>query len=459
MLPKSERAEILAQIAKLTPPEQRALEYDWTFWGRPKQQWPEPTLPNGKEWFIWVLLAGRGFGKTRTAVECISQMLRGPSPLIAPKDAPEVMTFVADTPFDMRQYLIEGVSGFENIGPPEYRPVHEPSKKTLTWPNGCKALLFSAEDPETLRGASGSFFYWDELAKAKKAREGWSNMLFGMREKKPRGLITTTPRPPSKSEGGALLREIIKRDSTAVTTGSTYENRSNLSEVFYREVIEPLEGTRLARQEVLGEILDDVPGALWTWEIIDRARKNNDGAPITREMVPPLRRKIIGVDPSGATSSDDDSHDAIGIILAGIDAEGTVYVLKDSTMRDSPLRWAREVCRLYDFEKADRVVGEQNFGGALVEHTIRNVDRNVSYRAVHASRGKVVRAEPIAALYEQGRVKHVGQFPELEEQMTLFASTGYIGDGSPDRVDALVWAITELVRIRPGVAITGRSGA
>ena len=433
-LPEALRAEALAGFSD---EEMGLLEYDWEFWARPEQ-----IMPAG-DWFVWMILAGRGWGKTRTAVENISAMLRGPSPLKAPPDAPAIMSIVADTPFDMRQYSIEGPSGFLNVGPKEFRPTHEPSKKALTWPNGCKALLFSAEDPESTRGASGSFFWWDELAKSRYAAEGWTNMLFGMREGNPRGIVTTTPRPIP------LIKKLRTRGSTKITVGSTWDNRSNLSEVFYREVIAPLEGTRLGRQEISAEILEDVPGALWTRDLIDKALR-----PVN---LPDMARVVVGVDPSG-TEGEEDKGDAIGIVVAGKGVDGRAYILADRTLQLSPDAWGRRVVEAYHEFHADRIVAEANFGGAMVESIIRTVDRSVAYKKVTASRGKAVRAEPIAALYEQGRVSHVGSFVELEDQFcAMTRNDGYLGEGSPDRLDAAVWALTELMLAPPTAeARTGR---
>jgi phage terminase large subunit-like protein len=410
-------------LKSLSPSELSYLQWDWNFWGRGDQQCPPD------DWFVWLILSGRGWGKTRTAVENIAKMLRGPTPLQAPKDAPAVMSIIADTPFDMRQYTIDGPSGFLNVGPTEYRPIHEPSKKTLTWPNGAKALLFSAEDPESTRGASGSFFWWDELAKSRYANDGWDNMLFGMREGNPRGIVTTTPRPLK------IIKDLKARKSTHVTIGSTWDNKANLSPVFYREVIEPLVGTRKGRQEIDGEILDDVPGALWTREMIDQCLVKS---------APDMQRIVVAVDPSG-TKGEEDNGDDIGIVAAGKGVDGMCYVLSDKTCKLSPAGWGRMAVNLYNDMKADRLVAEKNFGGAMVEAVIRSVDSKVSYKDVNASRGKTARAEPVAALYEQGRVKHVKSFSALEDQMCSMTGDGYMADGSPDRVDALVWAVTELM--------------
>ena len=357
-------------------------------------------------------------------------MLRGDTPMSAPPGAPAVMSIIADSQFDMRQYTIEGLSGFMNVGPKDYRPLHEPSKKTLTWPNGCKALLFSSEDPEALRGASGEFFWWDELAKSRYARAGWDNMLFGMREGNPRGIVTTTPRPIP------LIRDLIARPSTHVTRGSTFDNRENLSPVFYREVIEPLEGTRLGRQEINAEILDDVPGALWTRDMLEAARHTGS--------LPDMARIVVAVDPSGQ-GGDDENADSIGICVAGKGVDGNGYILADRTCDLSPAGWGRRAVDAYHEFGADRIVAEKNFGGAMVEHVIRTIDDTVSYKEVTASRGKIVRAEPVASLYEQKKIKHVGDLSPLEDQMVSMSSDGYEGSGSPDRVDAAVWAVTDLM--------------
>jgi phage terminase large subunit-like protein len=303
---------------------------------------------------------------------------------------------------------------------------------TLVWPNGCKALLFSAEDPEVTRGASGSFFWWDELAKAKKASLGWENMLFGMREGRPRGIITTTPRPIP------LLKKIMKAASTRITRGSTWENKANLSEVYYREVIAPLEGTRTGRHEISGEIIEDLPGALWTRTMIDKARERVD--------LPDFTRVVVAVDPSGARNITDDASAAIGIVVAARGVDGRGYVLADRSCKLSPAGWGKRACDAYDEFQADRLIAERNFGGAMVEHVIKTTDDNVRYEEVVASRGKVIRAEPISNLYEKGLVSHVAQdMIALEDQCCEMATDGFAGDGSPDRVDALVWALSALM--------------
>lgn len=432
-LSASQRREVLKG---LTDAECEALQWDWQFWGRPEQILPDAY------WFVWLILAGRGWGKTRTAVENIAELLRGSTPFTAPPGAPGLLSIVADSPFDMRQYSIDGPSGFLHVGPPEYRPLYEPSKKTLTWPNGAKALLFSAEDPETLRGASGSFFWWDELAKSRYAEEGWSNMLFGMREGNPRGIVTTTPRPTK------LIKELRARKSTNLTVGSTWDNRANLSPIFYTEVIEPLIGTRKGRQEIDAEILDDVPGALWTRAMIDAAL-------ISKDKVPDLQQVSVAIDPSGTDGDEEADNDDVGIVAAGKGVDGHAYVLADRTCNLSPAGWARRAVDTYKDVEADRIVAEVNYGGAMVEAVIRTADPKVPFRIVHASRGKVARAEPVAALYEQGKIHHVGSFGALEDEMCAFTRDGYVGDRSPNRADALVWVLTDLM-LGKSVGSTGK---
>jgi phage terminase large subunit-like protein len=243
--------------------------------------------------------------------------------------------------------------------------------------------------------------------------------------------VTTTPRPIP------LIRKLKASDSTRVTIGSTWDNRANLSEIYYREVIVPLAGTRLGRQEINAEILDDVPGALWTREMIDQARK-----PV---VLPDMARIVVAVDPSGARSASDEKADSIGIVVAGKGVDGRGYILADRTCKLSPAGWGKRAVKAYHDFGADRLIAEINFGGAMVESTIRTVDPDVAYKEVHASHGKRIRAEPISALYEQKRISHVGELSALEDQMCQMASDGYLGEGSPDRLDAAVWALTELM--------------
>jgi phage terminase large subunit-like protein len=338
------------------------------------------------------------------------------------------MALVGPTASDVRDVMIEGESGLLAISPPWNRPRYEPSKRRLTWPNGAMATTYSAEEPERLRGPQHDGAWCDELA-AWRYAETWDMLMFGLRlGRDPRAIVTTTPRPVK------LLRELLALDTTTKTGGSTYENRANLAPAFLDQIIRRYEGTRLGRQELNAELLDDVEGALWTRAMIDGAR--------TAEA-PDLARVVVAIDP--ATTATEDS-DETGIVVAGRGVDGRFYVLDDCSCRLTPDGWATRAVGAFDRYEADRIIGEVNNGGDLVESCIRHAasarSRHIAYAKVHASRGKLVRAEPIAALYEQGRVSHVGSFPALEDQLCSWVPGSH--DGSPDRMDALVWALTEL---------------
>ena len=337
---------------------------------------------------------------------------------------------IAPTAADARDVMVEGESGILACSPPDFRPLYEPSKRRLTWPNGAVATLYSAEEPDRLRGPQHDLIWADEPA-AWKYPETWDMAMFGLRlGTDPRVIATTTPRPTR------LIRDLVADPGTVVTRGTTYENARNLAPAFLAAIVKKYEGTRLGRQELNGEILDDNPGALWHRGVIENLR--------VREH-PPLLRIVVGVDP--AVTSDPKS-DETGIVVAGIAADGHCYVLEDASLQGTPLTWATAVKRVYDQYQADRVVAEKNNGGELVEANLRTVDRSLSYRGVWASRGKRTRAEPISSLYEQGRVHHVGAFPALEDQMCDWVPDS--GDPSPDRMDALVWALTELTQSTTG---------
>jgi len=394
-----------------------ALENSWLAVARPNQ------LPPPGDWQIWLLLAGRGFGKTRTLAEWVcDQVTLGRAARIA---------LVAATAADARDVLVEGESGILAVAPRWFRPIYESSKRRLTWPNGAIATTFSAEEPERLRGPQHDAAVCDELG-AWSRPETWDMLQFGLRlGQKPRCLVATTPRPTK------LIRELLAREGrdVVVTRGSTYENRANLAPGFFDQVIGKYEGTRLGRQELNAELLEDTPGALWSHGIIDAARQ---------AAAPNLARIVVAIDPA-MTSGED--ADETGILVVGKDHQGHGYVLADVSGRYQPIEWAKIAIAAYRTHHADRIVAERNNGGDMVEATIRMVDPNVPVTTVWASRGKVTRAEPISALYEQGRMHHVGGFPQLEDQMTNFTSdfdrqkAGY----SPDRLDALVFATTELL--------------
>lgn len=399
--------------AGLTEDESRALEWDWSFWARPKQ-----IAPPG-DWRTWLILAGRGFGKTRTA----AQWVQGE----AESGRRRRLAIVTATAGDARDVMVEGESGILAVSPPWCRPKYEPSKRRLTWPNGARATLFSADEPDRLRGPQHDGAVADELA-AWRYPEAWDQLMFGLRlGRDPRVVVATTPRPTP------IIRDLLRDPTTVATTGSTYENATNLAAPFLAKILSKYEGTRLGRQELYAEILDDSPGALWK-------RGALEGLRVTR--APDLSRVVVAVDP--AVSSTEDS-DETGIVVVGLGAnDGRLYVLDDGSMgRATPHEWASEVVALYRRHRADRVVAEVNQGGDLVEATIRTVDPNIPYSAVRATRGKAVRAEPVAALYEQGRVHHVGLLARLEDQMVTWDPSA--GGKSPDRVDALVWAVTELL--------------
>lgn len=425
-LPISERDKILTS---LTEGQAEALKWDWDFYARPNQM-----IPPG-EWATWLLLAGRGFGKTKTGAETVRRLVCGKTPLEGTNY--KHIALVAETAADARDVMIEGPAGLLWVHPKDFRPHFQPSVRRLTWPNGSVATLYNAVEPDQLRGPQHALAWCDELAKWRYVEETWENLEYGMRVgTNPRRIITTTPRPLPIIK--RLIAEARLPSSMTVTTrGSTYDNRANLPKSFFQDVINRHEGTRTGRQEIYAEILDDMPGALFRQGQIETTRIKNP------ELMPPLQRIVVALDPSVTTK---ENSDETGIIVAGIDDNKHAYILDDKSGVMAPIEWAKVAVRLYHHHAADRIIAEINQGGDMVESTIRGVDRNVAYRGVHATRGKVVRAEPVSALYEQGRVHHVGNFKVLEDQMCSFtADFDRSQNGSPDRVDALVWALTELV--------------
>lgn len=330
--------------------------------------------------------------------------------------------------------MVEGDSGLLGVHPKAFRPTYEPSKRRLTWPNGAVATIFNGTEPDQMRGPQYDLAWCDELAKWRYAQESWDMLQFGLRlGDDPRQLITTTPRPI------VLLKNIMKDPRTVVTRGSTYENSANLAKTFLDNIRAKYEGTRLGRQELQAEVLDDVPGSLWTREGIDKYRKG------PTDKLPDMQRVVVAIDPAGKSQETAISEGTAetGIVVAGLGVDGRGYVLDDLSVSLSPNGWARRALSAFDQYSADAIVVETNQGGDMVKHTIKSV-RNVPVVEVHASRGKVTRAEPIAALYEQGRISHVGSHADLEDQMVLFTPLGIAGDTTGDRVDALVWALTQL---------------
>lgn len=408
-LPEDERAALLET---LSDEEALALCYDWPFWARPNQ-----LAPAG-DWQTWLLLAGRGFGKTRTGAEQVRSWVES--------QCYSRIALVAPTAADARDVMVEGESGILAISPPTWRPLYEPSKRRITWPNGAIATTYSADEPDRLRGPQHDGAWADELA-AWRYPDAWDMLQFGLRlGDAPRVVVTTTPRPVP------ILRELLQDKASAVTRGSTYDNRGNLAPTFLARMLAKYEGTRLGRQELYAELLDDTPGALWTRGRVEalRLRRVPEGVR--------LIRVVVAVDPEASSA---EGAAETGIIAAGLGDDGHGYILDDASIRGSPNEWASAAVTLYYKSNADRIVAEQNNGGEMVESTIRTVDRLVSYRAVYASRGKATRAEPVAALYEQGKIHHIGMFATLEDQMCSWVP----GQTSPDRMDALVWAITDLM--------------
>lgn len=403
-------------------PGREGGEWDWQH-ARSDQRpprWPDP-------WLTWLLKGGRGSGKTRTGAEVTHRVAKQVSR----------MYLIAATGFDLRETMIEGVSGILATSPPGARPKWEPSKKKLTWPNGCIAQGFSAEEPDRLRGPAAGFIWADEPAHWPLVVDCWSNLKFGLRVKGPirtKIVATTTPLPTK------WMKELIKDPKTVVHSVSTYANLANLSEEFAEEVISEYEGSRIGRQELYGELLEDVEGALWQWSMLQWVTD-----------APPLVTIAVGVDPAGTTNK---KSDETGIIVVGIDRNKDFYVLEDGTGKLSPGDWARRVNSLYDEWSADRIVVEKNFGNDMVTFTLENSGYSGAHIvAVQSRRGKELRAEPIVALYEKKRVFHVGKrgaLAELEEEMTSWVP----GRGnSPNRVDALVHVITNLAKVSQSSAI------
>ena len=404
---------------RMSEHERTGLDYRWPLIARRNQ-----TPPDGL-WTAWILMAGRGFGKTRTGAEWVrSQVESGRAGRIA---------LVARTPAEIRDTMIQGPSGLLSICPPWSMPEYESTKKKLTWPNGATAFLFSSYEPDQLRGPQFDAAWCDELASWKYPRDTWDNLAFALRlGLDPRCVVTTTPKPI------ALLRELVVRPDVHVTRGTTYDNEDNLAPSFYSSIRSRYEGTRTGRQEIHADLLDQSEDALWQRQWIDDSRV--ESAPDS------LVEVVVAIDP--AVSSNPRS-DETGIVVAGVDSDKRCYVLADGSGRMTPNTWAERAIALYDKYSADRIIGETNNGGDLVKEVLRTASGGNIFRflAVNASRGKYARAEPIAALYEQGKVHHVDTFPELEDQMCTWTPKGP-ADASPDRMDALVWAITQLINRR-----------
>jgi phage terminase large subunit-like protein len=425
-LPEAERRAFLDRLSENAL---AAMPWLWEIWANPQHQ----RAPKG-EWTTWVILGGRGAGKTRAGAEWIRSRVEGATPLTG--GVARRIALVGETLEQARGVMVEGDSGLLACSPSDRRPKLVPSQHKLVWPNGAEAALVSATSYEALRGPQFDTAWSDELAKWRHAREAWDMLQFTLRlGRDPRQIVTTTPRD------NPVLVEILGQKSTVLSHAATAANRANLASGFIERMEARYGGTWLGRQELEGELIRERQGALWTRDMIDAGRAPAPGS---------FTRVVVAVDPpvSAGTGADE-----CGIIVAGVKAEGLprdwrAWVLADlSCQGKTPQGWAEIAARAYEQFKADRLVAEVNQGGALVEAVIRTVAPQIAYRPVHARIGKRLRAEPVAALYEQGRVHHAEPFPALEDQMCGFVA-GQAGP-SPDRLDALVWALTDLVIAAP----------
>lgn len=417
--------DVEAILAKIPPHKAEELIYNWLFWARPDQ------IPPKSDWNVWYVNAGRGFGKTRAGVEWVRGLVQKGYKRIAA---------IAATNSDIERVMINGESGFlarcwsgdkDHKDRPLGKPVWSPTKRLLTWENGAYIQFFSAEEPERLRGPQFEAAWCDELAAWNRDRDTWDMLQFCLRlGKHPQTCVTTTPKPTK------LVRDIMKNPKTVITYGSTFDNSANLAATYIEAVKSQYEGTRLGRQELYAEVLDEASGALWSRSLLAGCEVEVDD-PL--EFSQTLARVVVSVDP--AVSSNAES-DMTGIVVAGMDLNGVCYILQDATDRYSPEGWAAKAIELYNLYGADRIVAERNQGGDMVKYTFKTIDETIPIKLVHASRGKFARAEPVSALYERGRVKHVRGLDLLEDQMVQWEPLGSIG--SPDRLDAMVWAVTEL---------------
>ena len=400
-------------LATLSADEIAALYWHWPFWARPDQ------LPPPGQWVSWLMLGGRGAGKTRAGAEWVRQRVEADARHIA---------LIGETYHEARAVMVEGPSGLLAISPPHNRPRFLPSRHLLQWPNGAQARLFSSERPEALRGPQFDTAWCDELAKWRRDEETWDMLQFGLRlGREPQQMITTTPRPT------ALLKRLIDDPTCVLTRAATLDNRANLAPGFIDHVVGRYVGTALGRQELDGDLIDDQPGALWQREIFESCRVTH---------VPPLQQTIIALDPPVSSGP---KADACGIIIIGLGQDGRAYVLEDRSVRGlSPAQWAGHVRAAYRQHAAAALVGEVNQGGELVREIVLRDAPDIHFCPVRAVTGKLMRAEPVTALYERGRVLHCGRFDALEDEMCR-----YVGHGrSPDRLDALVWGVSWLL-LRP----------
>ena len=413
-------------LSSLSPNALGSLPYLFEFWAHPHQ------LPPEGNWRSWVVLGGRGAGKTRAGAEWVRAEVEGP--VAGDAGRSRRIALVGETLEQVRNVMVFGDSGILACSPPDRRPVWEESRRRLVWPNGAEAQAFSAHDPERLRGPQFDAAWCDELGKWRNAEATWDMLQFALRlGERPRQVITTTPRKLD------ILKAILDNATTVTTRAKTEENAAFLAASFLEAVRARYDGTRLGRQELDGELLADLDGALWSGEMLDRAVRERDVTP---------GRVVVAVDPpvTGHAGSDSCGIVVVGAATDGPPSDWRAVVLEDATVhRASPMVWARAAVAAFHAHGAERIVAEVNQGGDLVEQVVRQVDPLVPFRAVRASRGKVARAEPVAALYEQDRVTHRPGLGMLEAEMGQMTIQGYRGQGSPDRVDALVWALHDLM--------------
>jgi phage terminase large subunit-like protein len=416
------------------PVETRAvLKSSWRLRARPSQREP------AGDWTYWLILAGRGFGKTRTGAETVRKWIR----------TCDLVNLIGATADDARDIMVEGESGILAVCPGHERPQYRKSERKLIWPNGAVSLIFSADEPERLRGKQHKKLWADELA-AWRYHEAWDQAKFGLRlGDRPQALITTTPKPVRH------ITDLLADTACVVTRGTSYENRANLAPAFFDEIVRRYEGTRLGRQELNAEVLSDTPGALWSRETIRH---------LPLSAVPKLNRIVVAVDPPAASR---DGSSECGIVAVGASTGSpstssgrwadAAYVLADRSGVLGPRDWASRAVSLYHELEADTIVAEVNQGGEMVAEVIRSVDANVPVKSVRASRGKAMRAEPVAALYQRGIVYHCQLFEALEDQMCSFtAGFDRAENGSPDRLDALVWGLSELFPSLTAPVVVGR---
>ena len=412
-------------LAGLRSADYRLLQGDWGLRAKPFQ-YPPRRSQAGRGWHVWLFMGGRGAGKTFAGAQWVRGMALGLRDFSSRPVGR--IALLGETADDVRHVMVEGVSGILAAHTSRDRPEWRPSRRMLIWENGAVAQAFSAEDPESLRGPQFEAAWSDELAKWRRAEDAWNMLQFGLRlGVRPRQLVTTTPRPV------ALLRRLLAHPRTAVTRATTWDNAEHLAPGFLDAMREEYAGTRLGRQELEGELVEDAPGALWSRAALDARRIAS---------APSLKRIVVAIDPPASSSK---RAAACGIVAAGLDASEVVYVLADATIAAArPGEWARVALALYHRLEADALLAEVNQGGEMVAAVIAEADGSAPLTMVRAARGKYLRAAPVAQLYEAGRVRHVGRFPELEDEMCAFGPDGLAQGRSPDRLDALVWAVTHL---------------